>query len=184
MRAGGSSMRLTGPHSGNASLPPPQAPDRPLNEQVDHRGQVALAPNRLADATFRALDELVQVAPVTHVPSEGLDEMHRVWHELRAFPHGRDAAWGDKPGHALVGDNSVDPSTGAPSPATLVSSMLRRRKGAPREKLFRPGAARGHNPHHKSNEPCPQPTWPEHVLQSCACSSNAPAAVRMLCRAG
>ena len=70
-------MRLTGPHSGNASLAP-HAPDCPLNEQVDHGGRVALAPNRLADATFRALDELVQVAPVTHVPSEGLDETHRV----------------------------------------------------------------------------------------------------------
>ena len=57
---------------------PSQAPDCPLNEQVDNRGHAALAPNRLADATFRALDELVQVAPVTHVPSEGLDGMHRV----------------------------------------------------------------------------------------------------------
>ena len=77
MRTGGSSMRLTGPHSGNASLAP-HAPDCPLNEQVDHGGRVALAPNRQADATLRALDELVQVALVTHVPSEGLGKMLRV----------------------------------------------------------------------------------------------------------
>ena len=70
-------MRLTGPHSGNASLAP-RAPDCPLNEQVDHGGRVALAPNRQADTTLRALDELVQVALVTHVPSEGLDNMLRV----------------------------------------------------------------------------------------------------------
>ena len=70
-------MRLTGPHSGNASLAP-HAPDCPHNEQVNHGDQVALAPNRQADATLRALDELEQVALVTHVPSEGLDKMLRV----------------------------------------------------------------------------------------------------------
>ena len=66
-------MRLTGPHSGNASLAP-HAPDCPLNKQFDHGGRVALAPNRQADATLRALDELEQVALVTHVPSEGLNK--------------------------------------------------------------------------------------------------------------
>ena len=113
-------MHLTGPLSGNASLASP-APDCPLNEQVDHRGRVALAPNRQADATLRALDELVQVAPVTQVPSEGLDVIHRVCHGLRAFSDWSPAAWGDKPCHALVEDNAVGPSTG---PQVLQISCL------------------------------------------------------------
>ena len=66
------------PPSGTTEWPSPllapPAPDRPLSKQVDHGAWVALAPNRQADATLRALDELVQVAPVTHVPSESLDE--------------------------------------------------------------------------------------------------------------
>ena len=70
-------MRLTGPRSGNVSQAP-HAPDCPLSEQVDHGGRVAQATNRQAAATLRALDELVQVALVTHVPSEGLDKMLRV----------------------------------------------------------------------------------------------------------
>ena len=66
---GSSQLKLKASISDSTSLVP-QALGRPINEQVNQGGRVALAPNRQADATLRTLDDLVMVGPVTQLPSD------------------------------------------------------------------------------------------------------------------